>query len=625
MKLQLNSFLKWFWVGTMVALVLVGVFRPILPELLRQNWVVLMKGLAAIGLLSQLIRAWCREAETSMAILASVLPLVLLSLYLQPQRVASDGIFYYAPLRSVVVDRDLDFENEYRILGAQPGYFNPTRTGRLPNNFSIGPALLWAPAFVVAHGVAKLGLYRPTGFGYPYFTLVATMTVFSGFFGVLWTYRLARAYTEPRAALVAALLVWLGTFHLWYMVYEPSMSHAPAMASVAGLLLFAHRGVQGWKSFALAGAIGGVVVLMRWQNAVYLPLVLFVSWIQHGRPKWKEVAAFVVATFFVFMPQALYWNMLYGSFFLLPQGSGYVQWLSPKFEAVLFSSRHGLLSWSPIVFFGLIGILGVVKRAPSLAFGLILSGFLSVYVNASVQDWWGGASFGSRRFDGLLPTVVLGLSVVLEWLVVKVRRHPWLSVTGVFLPLVLWNWLLMGVYFGGAIPPDGPHSWRTAASDGIELLYRRLGYPFSWPAAIVRSLESNTALTSYDLRSSEVRFNNIDIRMGDTDGLFLGRGWSLPQRGREQTWRVASSGNAELIVSLREKVPYRVEAVLISREPVFLQLNGHNVGVLVDDSVAPSTLCLPASSIREGVNNLVLTSSGKFSIARFRLLRAGDP
>ena len=609
----------------MAGLILIGVFRPILPELLRQNWVFLMKALAVMGFLSQLLRAKCREAETSMAMLASVLPFVLLSLYLQPQRIASDGIFYYAPLRSIVIDRDLDFENEYRILGAQPGYFNPTITGRLPNNFSIGPALLWTPAFLVAHGVAKLGLYRPTGFGYPYFTLVATMTVLYGFCGVVWTYRLARAYTKSQAALVAALFVWLGSFHLWYMVYEPSMSHAPAMATVAALLLFAHRGVQGWKSFALAGAIGGVVVLMRWQNAVYLPVVLLVSWMQHGRPKWKEVAAFGSAILVVFMPQSLYWNALYGRFFLLPQGSGYVQWFSPEFEAILFSARHGLLSWSPIVFFGLLGVVGLARRAPALALGLVISGFLSLYVNACVQDWWGGASFGSRRFDGLLPTVVLGLSVVLEWLVVMVRRHPWLSVTSVFLPLVVWNWLLMGIYFRGAIPPDGSHSWRTAASDGIELLYQRFGYPFSWPAAIVRRLRSDWALTTYDLRSSQVRFNNVDIRMGDTDGLFLGRGWSLPQRGRDLTWRVASSGNAELFVSLREKVPYRVEALLSSKEPVYLHVNGYNVGLLVDNSVAPSTLLLSAARIREGINDFVLRSSGQFRVARFKLLRAGDP
>ena len=625
MSSRTNRLLKWLWLAAMVALVLLGVLRPALPGLARQHWVVLMMGVAAIAFLGQLVRVRRIEGEQFGALLVSVLPWVLMSLYLQPQRVASDGIFYYAPLRSLVVDGDLDFGNEYRVLGAQPGYFNPTETGRLPNNYSIGPALLWTPAFVIAHGVAHLGLYRPTGFGYSYFTAVATMTVLFGFLGVVWTYRLARAYAEPRAAFVAALFVWLGSFHLWYMVYEPSMSHAPAMASVAGFLLFAHRGVKGWRAFALAGAIGGVVMLMRWQNGVYLPVVFLVSWAKLGRPRVQEIGAFASSALLVFFPQALYWNVLYGSFFLVPQGGGYVQWLSPQFEAVLFSARHGLLSWSPIVLLGLLGFPGVVRRAPALAVGLALSGFLSLYVNACVQDWWAGASFGSRRFDGLLPAVVLGLSVVLEWLVAKARRYPWVTVTAVVAPLLVWNWLLMGVYFGGAIPPDGPHSWRTAASDGIELLYRRLGYPFSWPASLATSLGTGRPASSYDLSGSQVRFNNVDIRMGDTDGLFLGRGWSLPQRRRDRTWRRGSPGGAELFVSLREPVPYRIEAVVRSEALIDVWLNGRNVGALSEEGDETASLSVPASDVREGINEIVLRSPERFSVARVQLLRAGDP
>lgn len=36
---------------------------------------------------------------------------------------------------------------------------------------------------------------------------------------------------------------------------------------------------------------------------------------------------------------------------------------------------------------------------------------------------------------------------------------------------VVWNAMLMAVYFGGAIPPDEPASFRQAAADGIELVY----------------------------------------------------------------------------------------------------------------------------------------------------------
>ena len=95
------------------------------------------------------------------------------------------------------------------------------------------PSSLELDSRVLALGL--LGLYRPTGFGYPYFTAIATATALGGFAGVLFVFRLLRSYFDESAALPASFLIWLATSHIWYMVFEPSMSHAFAMAAVAGL------------------------------------------------------------------------------------------------------------------------------------------------------------------------------------------------------------------------------------------------------------------------------------------------------------------------------------------------------------------------------------------------------
>lgn len=269
------------------ALVAVGCLRSELPGLLKENWVGAVLVLSALAS-AALFRHVRSRGRTGEAVLFAVFPLALGALYLQPQRVASDGIFYFAPLRSLVVDFDLDFENEYRILGAESGYFLRTETGRLPNNYSIGPALLWLPAYLLAHALGLLGLYRPTGFGYPYFTAVATATAIGGFAGVVFVFRLLRSHFEESAALPATLLVWLATFHVWYMVFEPSMSHAFAMASVSGLLLLAQRGVRGARGYLLAGAASGIVALVRWQNVVFVPAALAVVLWKRERPSARD-------------------------------------------------------------------------------------------------------------------------------------------------------------------------------------------------------------------------------------------------------------------------------------------------------------------------------------------------
>ena len=587
------------------ALVAIGVLRPSLPEPIRDHWSGWVVALAAVTFGVAVLWARSRESreERFEAYLLALLPLVLAALYLQPQRVASDGIFYYSPLHSLVVDGDLDFENEYRVLGAPAGYFQRTETGRLPNNFSIGPALLWLPWFVLAHILGAIGLYRPTGFGYPYFTAIATGTVAAGFVGVVCLFRFVRAYFPSGIAFVSTLLVWLATFHVWYMVFEPSMSHAMAMASVAGFLLLTHEGARGVKAFVLLGALGGVVALMRWQNVVFVPVALAVSWSMHGRPRVREIAAAGAAFLLVFSPQLLYWKALYGSFFLIPQGGGYIDWTAPELEAVLFSSRHGLLSWAPVLWLGVLGLPGFLRRKPVLGGSLLVAMLVAWYVNASVYDWWAGASFGSRRFDAALPAFALGIAVSLQWIVWQVKRRPLVATAALLGPFVAWNAMLMGVYFEGAIPPDGPASFRQAAADGIELVYNRTGYPPSWPAALRRALASGTPLATYDLEGALALSNNLDIRMGVSDALYLGRGWTLPSRGRVTT-RSTRGSEAEIFVALAEPAAYRLLFEGTPGGGAQLVLNGRPLSALTIGADGRAEVFVPSARILQGVNCL---------------------
>lgn len=609
-----------FWLSS-TALMAVGVLRPSLPQPLREHWVALVVVLALGAAVIQVIRL-LRHRDYE-GYLAALLPIVLAALYLQPQRVASDGIFYYAPLHSIVVDGDLDFENEYRVLGAQPGYFQRTVTGRLPNNYSIGPALAWTPFFVAAHLLAKLGWYRPTGFGYPYFTAVATGTALIGFLGVVWSFRLVRSYFRAPIALASAVLVWLSSFHIWYMVFEPSMSHAMAMASVAAFLLWSHRGVHGKTAFALMGALGGVVALMRWQNVIFLPIALAVSASRHGRPKLAELGAGAASFLLVFSPQLLYWKALYGSALLVPQGGGYIDWFSPELEAVLFSSRHGLLSWAPLLWLGVLGLPGFIRRVPVFGGAALLAVLAAWYVNASVFDWWAGASFGSRRFDAALPVLALGLAVSLEWFVSRVRHRPLASVFLLLAPFVVWNGMLMGVYFSGAIAPDGPASFRQAAADGVELVYSHIGYPPSWPASAGRSVPPAV----YDLTGSQSLSNNVDIRMGDTDALYLGRGWSLPHRGRERTTRSIAGSRAELFVALIEPSAYTISIEGRPGGRAELILNGRSLGEALIGDDGQFTASVDAEQLVAGVNELELVKlrDAPMDIARVRWGRPGGP
>src|SRR5687767_4038377 len=98
------------------------------------------------------------------------------SLVLLPKRdgrlLIGDALHHYVQLRSAVFDRDLQFRDEYvrmyGLRGGEPGtewVYEPTPTGHTRNLMPVGPALLWAPAFVLVSLAVWIG--NLAGAAYP--------------------------------------------------------------------------------------------------------------------------------------------------------------------------------------------------------------------------------------------------------------------------------------------------------------------------------------------------------------------------------------------------------------------------------------------------------------------------
>src|SRR6202048_1527290 len=92
-----------------------------------------------------------------------LLLLFLLSLALLNPWVRGDGVGYYAFARAPLIDHSFNFERDY--IAANTGFREArldsqgrprqefrTRTGHLDNHFTVGPAMLWAPFLLLAHG-----------------------------------------------------------------------------------------------------------------------------------------------------------------------------------------------------------------------------------------------------------------------------------------------------------------------------------------------------------------------------------------------------------------------------------------------------------------------------------------
>ena len=347
------------------------------------------------------------------------------------QIVVGDALEHYVQLRSVVFDRDLQFKNDYaRLHGVSEEAIEAvsagermTPTDHIRNYMPFGPAILWAPLFLLISAV--IWIANLFGAGYPLDGFARAFQAAPGFSGIAaacagscLAYSAAARLFDRGAAIWATLAVWLSSSTLYYSLVSPTYSHAASMLAVSAFwfVWIATLDRQTIGRYAGIGALAGAAALMRWQDAVLLiiPAIEALSRWRTLGPAGSaiRVVAVTAAAAVAFLPQIAVWTVLYGSPFVIPQGSGFMRWSEPALWSVLFADNHGLLTWTPIVALALAGLVPLTRRYPAI--GTAAFGFVAVtwYVNAAVADWWGGEAFGARRFISGYPVFVLGLAAL---------------------------------------------------------------------------------------------------------------------------------------------------------------------------------------------------------------------
>lgn len=385
---------------------------------------------------------WLTGAICALAFLATIpLPRV------DDQLIGSDGVRYYAVTRSLVIDGDLDFRNDYALLG-EPIHI--TATGLADNAGGMGTSLLWLPFFLLAHGVSlalsAFGAGVPTnGTGYLYEAFVCLGTILYATIGLLLAYRTVRRVLEPSVstALLATLAMWWATPMVYYVVIEPSMSHGITLFTMA---LFFHwwtkreGGDTAWRWVRLGLAVG-LATLVRPQDLV-------IALVPAGELAWRVArrelqltralryaVVFGVVALLTEVPQLVMWKILYGSPVTVPQGGEFMSWTRLHVFEVLFATRHGLLSWHPIFLVALLGLIPLWRRAPAVALAIAYVFLGELYVNSASTRWWADDAFGQRRFLSLVPMFAVTLTAAFD------RWRPRWAPVALVAALTAWNGL----------------------------------------------------------------------------------------------------------------------------------------------------------------------------------------
>jgi hypothetical protein len=416
-----------------------------------------------------------------------------------------DGMGYYAYVRSLVVQHNLRFEADWlnlqwpypaKTVDAE-GHINTpyTLTGHIPNHYSVGPSMLWAPFLIPVHtvmvGLAKGGRKVKTdGFSLSYILTAALATALYGFLGLCISFRLARLCVQERWAFFATLSLWFASSLPVYMYFDPFYPHAQSVFGVAVFLWYWHRTrpQRTMAQWATLGLLSGLVLDIYYLNIAILSLPLLESmrlywraWRAPGHD-WEALRRhflanliFLCMTVVAFMPTLITRQIIYGN----PLDFGYEpsSWFHPALWQPLLSSNHGLLSWTPIIAPALMGLFLLRRYDRELATYSLAAFAILYYIVACHPAWHGLSSFGNRFFISLTPLFILGLAVFLQeasfWFT---RARGALATSALVIgALILWNLAFIFQWGTGLVPHIGSISWKQMAYNQVMVVPARLG------------------------------------------------------------------------------------------------------------------------------------------------------
>jgi Dolichyl-phosphate-mannose-protein mannosyltransferase len=566
----------------------------------------------------------------------------------------ADADYYYVYLPSLLLHGDLDFHDEYRET--KNWYrLGPTPTGRPGNVFGIGPALYDAPLFLAGHAVARITGARRDGFSAWEIRLYTWSSLLWSLAAVLVAYRLARrrlggggrALIGPIAAACAGPVVY-------YAVRQPGYAHPMATFWAAWLVerwdaSYDGDGPRPLRTWIALGALLGAAMLARPQCALWGLLLAAAALDDLGRraalPGWPRRLparwlAGAAVGFAVFLPQLLAWKVLYGHYWTVPQGPGFMRWDQPCWSETLFSSRNGLLPWAPAYAVFAIALIAGLRRAPRLAGALIAGVLLQALANGAAWDWWAGGSFGGRRFDSTYVSFAIGGQLAVGWILAAVPAalargaRVGVRIAGAAAALVA---ILLAALVAANLHLASTYTVTSARITGGEAAARvfreRVHGPdgriaawasslANWPARAAFAWRHDTTLAAYDrdigvhyLGDTYPGLNSYGDKKSDTihyGNLTNPRFVGLAPGTHPGTARLVGE-RARILVTLNRTGGLELDLPIDGEGQATITWNGD---VLFDGSIAPgAVLRLRADHLRRGANDLVIEAPAGTEIA----------
>ncbi len=373
-----------------------------------------------------------RRFILSIAIITGIL-LVTMFLFFGPtDNWAWDPSFYYAQVRSPIIDDDLNFYNDTNTSGVETA---PTATGLQPTTYPIGPAILWSPFFLAAHIlVTRFFPAYADGLSAPYIAFVSIGTIFYALLGMLINYKMLRSLSDKFTSILTCAMCVAATPLFFFIFRQPITAHTTTLLLSALILWVFLMLDEGQLPIQVSGLLFGVFLgllfINRW-SGIFLgvfPMIYYLVQIKKRFDKNKlstlipiliQIAIFIAVFAITISPQIILWYRLHNRLLIIPQSprSWITELRDQNIHNIFIHTNRGMLFWAPFMLVGLLGIFWI--KNPRLRLGSILTIVLLLLLLGLREDWFGGGLYGTRYFLEVLPIIALGF--VSLWSSIRLR------------------------------------------------------------------------------------------------------------------------------------------------------------------------------------------------------------
>lgn len=323
--------------------------------------------------------------------------------------VIHDVVGYYSYLPAAIIQQDLKFDFVVKQPEHYFGHVIRLRTpdGGVYQKMTMGLAFLYLPFFLIGHVQALITGVPATGVTEPYLFWLVFSSMFYGMAGLLLLRKILKKFFSEKLTAFVLLVVTAGTNLFFYLTLEAAMSHAYNFFLFILFVWLTMRWYErkDFKTSIFLGLNFGLIGLIRPTNGLIVLFFLLYNIrsfsdigarIQLFLSQWKNILLIIIMAFLVVLPQLVFWKINTGSWFYYTYGEEGFFFNNPQIFRGLFSYRKGWLLYTPLMFFGLIGIFSLRKKAEAFFVPVLVFMVFNIYIIYSWWDWTYGGSFGSR-------------------------------------------------------------------------------------------------------------------------------------------------------------------------------------------------------------------------------------